>query len=180
MATLASSVMGLGTIAPVSDKSHRQTAGAAQDAFVKAIIAKLEYLTPGDVALLQSKAKPLFFTAGEKLISEGALSPGFFMLRSGEAEVRRADLRLAGFVPGDICGEMSFLESSNASASVIATSAATAEFLSVTDLTDIFASFPHLASRFYRSVSLALSRRLRSTSAQLVTAQNELAKRSAR
>jgi extracellular factor (EF) 3-hydroxypalmitic acid methyl ester biosynthesis protein len=149
----------------------RPASAGAQDAFAKAICSKLEYLNANDVNLMLSKAKPVFFTAGEKLIREGVPSPGFFMVRSGEVEVRRGDMKLASLQPGDVCGEMSFLENSNASASVVASKVSTIEFLSADELHGIFAAFPHLASRFYRSMALTLSRRLRATSQQLVAAQ---------
>ena len=87
-------------------------------------------------------------------------------------EVRRGEMKLASLQPGDVCGEMSFLENSNASASVVASKVSTIEFLSADELHGIFAAFPHLASRFYRSMALTLSRRLRTTSQQLVAAQS--------
>jgi CRP-like cAMP-binding protein len=157
---------------PPGREDTRQSSAAAQDAFAKAICAKLEYLNANDVALMLSKAKPVFFTPGEKLIREGVPSPGFYMVRSGEVEVRRGETKLATLFPGDVCGEMSFLENSNASASVVATKASTIEFLGANELHGIFAAFPHLASRFYRSMALTLSRRLRTTSQQLVAAQS--------
>jgi CRP-like cAMP-binding protein len=165
------------TVVPSSSTSTtsrdetRQSSAAAQDAFAKAICSKLEYLNDNDVRLMVSKAKPVFFNPGERLIREGVPSPGFFMIRSGEVEVRRGEMKLATLFPGDVCGEMSFLENSNASASVISTKASTIEFLSADELHGIFAAFPHLASRFYRSMALTLSRRLRTTSQQLVAAQ---------
>lgn len=163
------------TVVPSSVSTTREetrsATGAAQDAFSKAICMKLEYLNENDVKLMVSKAKPVTCTVGEKLIREGAPSPGFFMVRSGEVEVRRGETKLASLFAGDVCGEMSFLEGSNASASVVASKASTIEFLSVDELHGIFAAFPHLASRFYRSMALTLSRRLRVTSQQLVAAQ---------
>lgn len=149
----------------------RQGLAAAQEAFTTAICSRLQYLNASDVALLSSKSKPRFFAPGETLIREGAIAPGFFMIRTGEAEVRRNDVVLAKFGPGDCCGEMSFLEDSVASASVIASSTASVEFLPASELTNVFLAFPHLASRFYRSMALTLSRRLRTTSQQLLTAQ---------
>lgn len=157
--------------APTPTESRNATA-AAQSAFAQAICAKLEYLNAADVSLLGSKAKPLFAAPGESLIKEGVRSPGFFMLRSGEAEVHRNGMVLAKLQAGDVCGEMSFLEDSVASASVIASQAVTAEFISAGDLHSIFAAFPHLASRFYRSMALTLSRRLRVTSQQLCAAKD--------
>ena len=149
----------------------RNATTAAQDAFALAICSKLQYLNASDVALLTSKAKPMFFSPGEALIQEGVRSPGFFMLRGGDAEVRRGGTVLAKLNAGDVCGEMSFLEDSIASASVLAGSTATVEFISAADLHGVFAAFPHLASRFYRSMALTLSQRLRATSKQLCAAQ---------
>jgi CRP-like cAMP-binding protein len=159
------------TSAPAAPEDTRSSSAASQDAFTKAICSKLEYLNDNDVKLMVSKSKPVFFTPGEKLIREGVPSPGFYMIRSGEVEVRRGEMKLATLFPGDVCGEMSFLENSNASATVLATKAATIEFLAASELHSIFAAFPHLASRFYRSMALTLSRRLRTTSQQLVAAQ---------
>jgi CRP-like cAMP-binding protein len=160
-----------------SQDARYTLAAAAQDAFTKAICSRLEYLNANDVALMLSKAKPMSFAPGDTLIKEGTRSPGFFMLRTGEAEVRRGGATLAKFVAGDVCGEMSFLEDSVASATVVASTAVTAEFLSVQELSDVFAAFPHLASRFYRSMALTLSRRLRATSQRLCAAQEQAKQR---
>jgi len=159
-----------------TSQDARNTTAAAQDAFTKAICSRLEYLNANDVALMLSKAKPMFFAPGEVLIKEGTPSPGFFMIRTGEAEVRRGGATLAKFCAGDVCGEMSFLEDSVASATVVASAAVTAEFLSAKELSDVFAAFPNLASRFYRSMALTLSRRLRNTSQRLCAAQEQAKK----
>ena len=63
--------------------------------------------------------------------------------------------------PGEICGEMSFLEDAPASASVIAEGELDAYHLERSALESLFELFPHLASRFYRSLAMNLSRRLR-------------------
>ena len=63
--------------------------------------------------------------------------------------------------PGEICGEMSFLEDSPASASVIAEKDVDAYHLDHPTLQSLFELFPHLASRFYRSLARNLSHRLR-------------------
>jgi CRP-like cAMP-binding protein len=159
-----------------NSQDGRNTAAAEQDAFSKAICSRLEYLNANDVALMLSKAKPVFFAPGEALINEGAHSPGFFMIRTGEAEVRRGGAALAKFFAGDVCGEMSFLEDSVASATVVAGAPVRAEFLSAKELSDVFAAFPHLASRFYRSMALTLSRRLRATSQRVCAAQEQAKK----
>ena len=56
---------------------------------------------------------------------------------------------------------MSFLEDAPASASVVADAEVEAYRLDRSALESLFELFPHLASRFYRSVATNLSRRLR-------------------
>jgi CRP-like cAMP-binding protein len=63
--------------------------------------------------------------------------------------------------PGEICGEMSFLEDTTANVSVIANQDVEAFHLDRATLERLFELFPHLASRFYQSLAVNLSRRLR-------------------
>ena len=63
--------------------------------------------------------------------------------------------------PGEVCGEMSFLENGRASVSVVANEEVEAYFIARATLQGMFRLFPHLASRFYRSLATNLSRRLR-------------------
>jgi CRP-like cAMP-binding protein len=56
---------------------------------------------------------------------------------------------------------MAFLESSFASATVIADDEVETYAVAWATLADLFQLFPHLASRFYRSLAVNLSRRLR-------------------
>jgi extracellular factor (EF) 3-hydroxypalmitic acid methyl ester biosynthesis protein len=60
-----------------------------------------------------------------------------------------------------VCGEMAFLEDSLASATATAEENVEAYALSWGALGDLFELYPHLASRFYRSLAVNLSRRLR-------------------
>ena len=63
--------------------------------------------------------------------------------------------------PGEICGEMSFLDDVPASADVVAHEDVEAYYLDRPTLEGLFELFPHLASRFYRSLATNLSHRLR-------------------
>jgi CRP-like cAMP-binding protein len=56
---------------------------------------------------------------------------------------------------------MSFLEDAAASANVVAEGEVEAYHLDAPTLQSLFELFPHLASRFYRSLATNLSRRLR-------------------
>jgi extracellular factor (EF) 3-hydroxypalmitic acid methyl ester biosynthesis protein len=136
---------------------------------------EMEYLTGNDRQLLASKSVRVVFNKDQKIIEEGAPSRAIYFLREGSARVYRTGMhpetRLATLNPGDVCGEMAFLEGLTASASVIADGNVVTEAIDSTVLHSIFEAFPHLGARFYRSVAVILSRRLRETSKRLSEAQ---------
>lgn len=136
----------------------------------------LQFLTPNDWALLRDKAREVRFAKDQRLIHEGLVGNTLYLLKTGTARVERRSgsqvIRIATLGPGDICGEMSFIEKTSASASVVADEELTADALDAAVLNSLFESFPHVGSRFFRSVALTLSRRLRATSAELAKARS--------
>jgi CRP-like cAMP-binding protein len=60
-----------------------------------------------------------------------------------------------------VCGEISFLDELPATATVIARDETDTYYLDRPTLLSLFELFPHLGSRFYRSLASILSRRLR-------------------
>ena len=141
----------------------------------EALARNMQYLTDNDHTLIMSKAKPLTFARGEKLIREGTPSPAFFMIRQGSVRVERGGYVLATLYPGSVCGEMTLLEASPASATVVADEDVIADAVEVTNMREIFLAFPHLGSRFYRSIALTLSGRLRDTSCKLTELEKRVA-----
>lgn len=129
---------------------------------------RLEYLTPNDWALLRSKARIVSFNKGDAIIHINSRPTALFILKKGSAtvEVTRGHV-IARLTSGDICGEMAFIENSVASASVIAAEAIEVEAIDLSEVSGIFSNYPHLEARFYKSIALLLSRRLRRTSAEL-------------
>jgi CRP-like cAMP-binding protein len=129
---------------------------------------QLKYLTDNDWALLRSISRRRTFKAREIIIAINSQPNALFILASGTAivEVLRGE-PIAKLKAGDICGEMAFLEHAAASASVVAETEAEADVIDVTEVERIFGLYPHLQARFYRSVALLLSQRLRTTSAKL-------------
>ena len=117
----------------------------------------LEFLTANDNALLTSKAQHLSFAPGQAIIHEGMPGKAVYMLRTGTAVVQRNGTKIASLGAGDVCGEMAFLETSSASASVVAESPVTADAIDTLELQRVFVAFPHLAARFYRSIAVTLS-----------------------
>jgi CRP/FNR family transcriptional regulator, cyclic AMP receptor protein len=122
----------------------------------------LVYLTTNDWALVADKAKRVNFKKGEALLQKDRRANGIYLLLKGSARVQISSQRgLPGIGPGEICGEMSFLEDQPVSASVVAETEVEAYYLDLPTLNNLFELFPHLASRFYRSLATNLSRRLR-------------------
>jgi CRP-like cAMP-binding protein len=122
----------------------------------------LTYLTANDWTLMADKAVRVQFKKGDALVKKGKPSNGVYFLIKGTAKVQLGSQPVARTIgPGEICGEMSFLEDMAASANVLADENVEAYHLDRHALQGLFELFPHLGSRFYRSLATNLSRRLR-------------------
>ena len=122
----------------------------------------LIYLTANDWTLIADKSTRRQFKAGEHLVQQGMRTHGVFLLLTGTATVHiptQATSREIG--PGEVCGEISFLDDLPATANVVAKEAVEAYYLDRPALQSMFELFPHLGSRFYHSLAASLSRRLR-------------------
>jgi CRP-like cAMP-binding protein len=122
---------------------------------------RLEYLSHNDWMLIIDRAKQMVFKKGEPLILQNKASKSLFVIASGKVNVSVSGAPLAHIGPGEICGEMAFLEDTVPSASATAEEEVHAFVIEWQVLSDVFELFPHLASRFYRSLAVNLSRRLR-------------------
>ncbi|MGB8989364.1 MAG: cyclic nucleotide-binding domain-containing protein [Candidatus Sulfotelmatobacter sp.] len=112
--------------------------------------------------LVADKASRASFRKGQTLIYRGKKSNGVYLLVKGVARVQIPSQASAPEIgPGEVCGEMSFLDDVPASANVIAQEDLEALYLDRPTLESLFELFPHLASRFYRSLATNLSHRLR-------------------
>lgn len=123
--------------------------------------SSLEHLTSNDWKLIIDRAKQVQFKKNEDLIRQGKQINVVYLVASGKVNVTVLGTPLAQIGPGQVCGEMAFLDKSVASATATAAEDVVAYALEWKDLTDLFELFPHLASRFYRSLAVNLSRRLR-------------------
>jgi CRP/FNR family cyclic AMP-dependent transcriptional regulator len=124
---------------------------------------RLEYLTADDWSLLAGKAELLSFTNEEVIIQAGVRPRHLFFILNGKAIIESArGTRLADVSEGDICGEMSFLEDTIASARVVAEGNVQTLAIEWTALDHLFEQHPDLGSRFFHSLAIKLSHRLRS------------------
>ena len=122
---------------------------------------RLQYLSHNDWMLLLDRAKPVTFKKGEVLIQQSSQSKALYIIAAGNIKVSISGKALAQIGPGEICGEMAFLEDSRPSATATAEEEVQALSIEWKTLTELFELFPHVASRFYRSLAVNLSRRLR-------------------
>jgi CRP-like cAMP-binding protein len=122
----------------------------------------LVYLTPNDWALIADKAMRKQFKARESIVQHDRRTHGIFILLKGTASVQIASQESTREIGvGEVCGEISFLDELPATANVVANGSVEAYYLERTTLLSLFELFPHLGSRFYRSLAAILSRRLR-------------------
>jgi extracellular factor (EF) 3-hydroxypalmitic acid methyl ester biosynthesis protein len=122
----------------------------------------LVYLTLNDWALIADKAVRRQFKAGESIVQRERRTHGIFLILKGTAAVQFASQpTVVEIGPGQICGEISFLDELPATANVVAKESVEAYYLDRASLQSMFELFPHLGSRFYHSLAAILSRRLR-------------------
>jgi CRP-like cAMP-binding protein len=142
---------------------HKSTGSAPEQLLSALQTAKnrLQYLTRNDWALIIDRTQRLTFKKNEKLVEQGKHTKMLYFVAAGKVNVVVAQTPIARIGPGEICGEMAFLENSVPSATATAEDGVEAYALGWNVLEDLFELYPHLASRFYRSLAVILSRRLR-------------------
>ena len=122
----------------------------------------LVFLTANDWSLITDKAVRRIFKPGECIVHTGLRSHGLYLLLKGTARVEiPSQFAVRPIGPGEVCGELSYLDELPATANVIAEDSVEAYYLDRPTLQSLFELFPHLASRFYRSLATGLARRLR-------------------
>lgn len=131
-------------------------------AILQAAKNRLEYVTLNDWALILDKATRRSFAQGSQLIQVNKQNPNIFFVAKGSASiVSSRGWQIASVRAGEILGEMASLEGAKPSATVVADEDVEVYSVSWAVLHELFNLFPHLGSRFYRSVAVSLSRRLR-------------------
>lgn len=122
----------------------------------------LVYLTSNDWALIFDKAVRQEYKSGDQIVQRGRRTHGIYVVLNGNASVQlSAQTPTRNIGPGEVCGEISFLDELPATASVVANGGVEILYLDRPMLQSLFELFPHLGSRFYHSLAAILSRRLR-------------------
>jgi CRP-like cAMP-binding protein len=130
-----------------------------------------EFLTNDDERLLLEKSTRVSYAAGEQILEEGSRRQAIFIVRNGIVGVEIAHLgqgvAIRQLGPGTVFGEMSFLESAAASASIVAREPVELDVIEGSRVNSLLASVPGLAARFYQSLAVTLAQRLRENTAML-------------
>jgi CRP/FNR family cyclic AMP-dependent transcriptional regulator len=132
---------------------------------MKEIIYVFGALEDRDVEWLMRIGTKEQLRIGDTLITEGDHPDALYLILEGElsVSVQGRDTPLMPVKKGEIVGEMSLLESQPASATLQATTPVTVLSISRDALEKKLGTDRGFASRFYRSLSMLLSHRLRAT-----------------
>ena len=131
-------------------------------------------LTTEERGALMEKTERLTFGPGEVIVKENAEFESFYVVAKGEVRVTRdVDGTVsAEFVgprgPGEPLGEMSFVDGLGASATLIADGDVEILAIPGSEIRKMMETDSAFAGRFYRSVLLTMSRRLRDTNARVL------------
>ena len=111
---------------------------------------KLKYLTDEDYNVFLEKAQVATYQQREIILKEGRRSEAIFLVRKGMVRVERSasgrDVAIAFLEPGEIFGEMSFLEGVPTSAAVIAQEEVEVCILNEQNLYSLLTSVPGLST----------------------------------
>lgn len=131
---------------------------------MRKVLYILGQLTDQDAEWLAQAGERLSVANRQKVITEGEPVPALFLLLDGELDVHVTGIgQVARLLPGEIVGEMSFIDRAPPSASVIANGEAKVLAIAKTAIEAHIESDPAFGMRFYRALATFLSDRLRGT-----------------
>ena len=131
-------------------------------------------LTAAEKEHLLKLARTVTFETGDAVITEGETVADLLIIQSGFLRVTRLfmddmTVEFAGPLgPGEVIGEMSFIDGKGASASLIADGPTEVLAIGRDDITAILDADVAFKARFFESLFLDLSRKLRSTNQRVL------------
>ena len=121
------------------------------------------------LAALSSRVTTQSFQKGEALFEEGDEGETFYIVDTGEVEIRKESKTLTVLRDGQMFGEMALFEREKRSAAAIATRATSVYAIRNDDFRTFLLEHPEPGARFLFESVQEMSRRLRSTSEYLTT-----------
>lgn len=132
-----------------------------------------------ELELLADLCQELEFSAGQTIVEEGVAGDSVFIVEDGKVEIFRTDTsqhsrKLTTLERGQFFGEMSVIEKSTRSATVIAATDCKLLTLSTDDLYSFAKIFVNGFTLVIINVARVLSQRLRNTTGELMKGSQEL------
>lgn len=129
-------------------------------------------LHPPEIARLEAGIVPHTFAAEAVILREGERAQKLFLVTQGRVRIEKnylgSPVPVAELEAGQLFGEMSFVENSGASATVVADLPSEIGVIDSAAVSALLAADPALAARFYHSLALMLSKRLRHTTQMIM------------
>jgi CRP/FNR family transcriptional regulator, cyclic AMP receptor protein len=137
---------------------------------MRKVLYILGELSDDDIEWMIVAGEKKILEAGETLIWEGRTADGLYILLSGKLVViGKTNLQIAALERGEITGEMSIIEARTPNASVKAATPAVVLVIPRYAVQKRLDTNTGFAARFYKAMSLFLSDRLRTTTEQLLS-----------
>lgn len=133
----------------------------------------LKFLSAGNQEKLMISGRSETFASGEVLLAEGEVRRAIFLIERGCVRIERShmgfNVEVSRLQAGEIFGEMSFVESYAASASVISDDEVEVLVFDESGVNSLMEADPTFTGQFYRSLAEVISRRLREVTARSVS-----------
>jgi CRP/FNR family transcriptional regulator, cyclic AMP receptor protein len=140
---------------------------AKGDFIVKKVLTLFGEMGDQDVDWLSRHGELVMVTAGHVLIEKGTAPDHLYFIMEGELEIILHAGNSVQLGPGEVVGELSFIDLRPPSASVSATMDSQVLFIDKPLLDSKLREDTRFASNFYRSLAVFLATRLRQTTANL-------------
>ena len=132
----------------------------------------LRYLTDDEGSRLLERGERRTYAADEAILREGEPHEAIYIVTMGRVRVEKRTpkgvVRVDEIGVGGAFGEMSLLDGSTTSMSVIANEPVDLVVLDLLSIADLLEEDPVLASNLYHSLAVMLARRLRDRTAELL------------
>lgn len=128
----------------------------------------LAELTPEDANVVLKACEERILVGGEELFHENDAGDSLFIVQSGRVDIFKnirgdVDRSLASFGPGDVIGEMSFIDGARRSATARTTERSEFLVLSRQSFAKVQRERPDIAAAFFRNMAGIVASRLRTT-----------------
>lgn len=138
----------------------------------------LFHLTKDDILILHNKMQLARIRSGQVLVREGVPPLGLFIVRSGSVLVQRNlngfPMTVATLGQHEMFGEAAFMNPGHAAtAGIAAAEDGEVVVLTPTRLNPVFQENPALFARFFHSIALVISRRLRAYNGQTAGSKSD-------